>query len=590
MLKSIVLGMLSLGCSLPVVADEPPSKKLQPADLVGQWVFTIVTPDDQTLSPTLTLELKDGELSGNYESMGKDLTPENLEIVRDELRFDIVTSVGDNRLDVSFSAKPKGDNMSGELNYAINGNVGDIDFTATRTPSREAMKADATKSSATKRLADSGNIKEPNRPPVENSPRFRGANARGAYPDDLRLRQVWDQTKNVLWSTDVPGLGWANPVVWGNKVFIASVVADRDDNLKPTKGLYLGKGVRDPAKGIHHWMVYCYDATTGKKLWQQEAHTGRPRVPRHPKSTYAAETPATDGKRLYVLFGDLGLYGYDLDGNPLWQHKIDPQKTLQDYGAAASPVVHDGQVFVVYDNFGPSWIASFDAETGKEKWRTERDETHSWATPFVWQNDQRTEIIVPGRNRNRSYDLNGKLLWQFDGRMSNLVIPSPFAAHGMCYIASGYVGDAHRPTFAIKPGAQGDITPQGEFTDSEFIAWYQPTASAYNTTQLVYGDYLYTVYDQGFMTCHDAKTGEPVYGKKRFSPSGSFTASPWGYNGNVFCLNEDGLTYVVQAGPEFKLIGTNDLDELSIATPAVADGKLFIRTASKLYCIGNEDE
>ena len=235
-----------------------------------------------------------------------------------------------------------------------------------------------------------------------------------------------------------------------------------------------------------------------------------------------------------MLFGDLGLYCYSLDGDLLWSKPIEPKKTNMDYGAAASPVVHDGQVFVVYDNKEDSWIASFDAETGEQRWITKRDETMSWATPLVWQNEKRTEIVVPGQRNNRGYSLDGKELWSFDGDMSVLVIPSPFAAHGMCYISSGYVGDTHRPTFAIRPGANGKLAADGEFDDCDFIEWYQPQASPYNTTQIVYGDYLYTVYDQGFMTCHNALTGEEVYGKRRFSPKGSFTSSPWAYNGKVY--------------------------------------------------------
>lgn len=423
----------------------------------------------------------------------------------------------------------------------------------------------------------------------ENWSRFRGPDATGVVADDPRLPTRWDETENVAWTIDVPGQGWGSPIVVGKRVFVSSVVAD-EENIQPQKGLYLGKGVRDPAKGIHHWMVHCFDLNSGKELWQHEAKTGRPVVPRHPKSSYAAETPTTDGQRLYVLFGDVGLYCYSLDGEPLWSREIEPRKTNLDYGAAASPVVHDGQVIVVYDNLESSWIAAFDAKSGEEKWRTPRDETHSWATPLVWEHDQRTEIVVTGRNKNRSYSLGGDLLWEFDGDMSVLVIPSPFAAHGYCYLASGYVGDSHRPTFAIRPGASGDITPDGEFTDSEFIQWYQPTASPYNTSQIVYGDYLYTVYDQGFMTCHDAKTGEEVYGKRRFSPSGSFTASPWAYDGKVFCLSEDGLTYVVQAGRDFEILHTNPLDELCIATPSIADGRLLIRTLTKLVCITNDEE
>lgn len=417
-------------------------------------------------------------------------------------------------------------------------------------------------------------------------PRFRGPSADGVGADHDGLPITWSRENNVRWVADVEGWGWSCPIVWGDRVFLATVVSDQQ-NLTPNKGLYLGQGVRDPAKGIHHWLVLCFDMNTGKQLWKHEAHTGTPKVPRHPKSTYAAETAVTDGKRLYVLFGDLGLYCYDLDGNPLWSQSIKPEKTFMDYGAAASPVVHQDQVIVVYDNFGESWIAAFDTETGQQKWKTPRDETHSWATPFVWKNELRTEIVVPGKKRNRSYSLGGKLLWEFDGQMSNLVIPSPFAAHGLCYIASGYVGDAHRPTFAIRPGASGDITPKGDFADSEFIQWYQPTASAYNTTQIVYGDYLYTLYDQGFITCHDAKTGRQVYGKKRFSPAGSFTSSPVAYNGHVFCLSEDGLTYVVKAGPEFEVIARNELDELCLSSPAVVGDKLLIRTASKLYCLSD---
>ena len=210
----------------------------------------------------------------------------------------------------------------------------------------------------------------------------------------------------------------------------------------------------------------------------------------------------------------------------------------------------------------------------------------SWATPVVWENALRSEIITPGKRKNRSYDLNGKLLWEMDGRMSNLVIPSPFAAFGMIYITSGYIGDKHRPVYAIKPGASGDITPP-EGQPSEFIKWYLPTGGPYNPSPIIYGDYYYTLYDRGYLTCHNARTGQEVYGKTRFTPRASFTSSPWAYNGKLFFLSEDGLTYVVEAGPEFKQLHTNSLDELCLASPAACQGKLLIRTASRLYCFSN---
>lgn len=417
----------------------------------------------------------------------------------------------------------------------------------------------------------------------DNWPRFRGPTADGVAKNDPRLPDTWSTTENVKWKTEIPGWGWAAPVVWGNRVFLTTVVSD-EKNLTPTKGLYLGRGVRDPAKGNHHWMVYCFALQTGSELWKHEAHEGRPKVPRHPKSTYGAETATTDGERLYVLFGDLGLYCYSMEGEPLWSHAIEPKRTMSDYGAAASPVVHDGQVIYVYDNQEDSYIASLDAKTGEPRWRTKRDERTTWATPFVWQHEQRTEIVVCGKRKNRSYDLAGKLLWEFEGNMSNLVIPSPFASNQLLYITSGYVGDDHRPVFAIKPGASGDITLKNSDKSNEFIKWYQPKAGPYNPSPIVYGNHYYTLHDRGFLTCHNAQSGEEVYGKQRFDGRASFTASPWAYNGKLFFLSEEGDTYVVKAGSEFKVEKTNSLEELAIACPAISQGNLLIRTATKLYC------
>ncbi len=423
----------------------------------------------------------------------------------------------------------------------------------------------------------------------ENWPRFRGPNADGVAADDERLPETWSQTENVKWVADIPGHGWACPVVWEDKVFISTVVSDTQNEL-PKKGLYLGQGVRDPQKGVHHWMVYCFDLKTGAKVWEQEAHTGEPNIPRHPKSTYASETPTTDGERLYVLFGDVGLYCFSIDGKPLWTHEIEPRKTFFDYGAAASPVVHDGQVFLQYDNQEESYLASLDAKTGKQLWRKERDEKSTWATPFIWETEDRTELVTCGKNRNRSYDLSGNVLWEFNGRMSNLVIPSPFVVDGLLYISSGYFQDRNRPVFAIKPGATGEITLKEGETSNEFIQWFQPKAGPYNPSPLVVGDLYYTLYDRGFLTCHNAKTGEEIYGKKRFAPGASFTASPWAYNGKVFFLSEDGETFVLEANAEYKEIRTNKLNELCLSTPAISQGNLLIRTASKLYCIGNKED
>lgn len=425
--------------------------------------------------------------------------------------------------------------------------------------------------------------------PGANWPRLRGADGTGlpAQGDDPRLPEKWSKTENVAWQVEIPGVGWSSPVVWGEKVFLTTVHNDKEaDNAAPQPGLYLGPGRREIPSGTHQWLVYCFDLNTGEELWKQVARTGKPPVGRHPKSCYAAETPVTDGERLYVLFGDIGLFCYDFDGKLLWQHRIEPKKTLADYGAAASPVVFKDTVYYVYDNQEASYIAALDTRSGEERWRVARDGKSTWATPFVWETDDRVEIVVCGKEKILSYDLNGKVIWELAGRMSNLVIPSPFVVDGLLYIASGYVGDVHRPAYAIKPGATGEITLGEGETANEFIQWYQPKGGPYNTTPMVYNGLYYLLLDRGMMSVYDAKTGEQLYDRNRFPPRASFTSSPWAYNGKVFCLAENGETYVLKAGREFEILHVNDLgSEMCMACPAIVDDRLLIRTQRKLYCI-----
>jgi outer membrane protein assembly factor BamB len=256
------------------------------------------------------------------------------------------------------------------------------------------------------------------------------------------------------------------------------------------------------------------------------------------------------------------------------------------WGTAASPVLHDEKLFIIHDNEEKSFLLALDKRTGKQLWRVERDEGSNWVTPFVWKNQLRTELVTAGTGRVRSYDLDGKLLWDLKG-MSMVAIPTPFAAHGLLYIASGYIADPfQRPIYAIRPGAAGDISLAEDKTENKFVAWCQRFAGPYHPTPLVYGDYLYVLHDRGFLACYEAKTGKEVYGKRRLSGGASaFTASPWAYDGKLFCLSEDGETFVIQAGKEFKLLGRNKLGEMSLATPALAGGSLFIRTQGKLWCL-----
>ena len=416
----------------------------------------------------------------------------------------------------------------------------------------------------------------------EKWPQFRGPGSLGVA-EDPNLPDTWSTTENVAWKTDIPGSGWSSPVVWGDNIFVTSVVSTVEGE-KPKKGLYFG-GERKAAADIHRWVVYSVDWKTGKIRWQKEVHQGVPQSPRHLKNTYASETPVTDGERVYAYFGNVGLFCFDMNGKLLWSKKWEPVRTRYGWGTAASPVLYKDRIYIVNDNDDHSFIMALNKKTGEQVWRADREEGTNWATPYVWENEVRTEIVTPGTKWVRSYDLNGKLLWQFTG-MSSISIPTPFSKHGMVYIASGYVGDQIRPVYAIRAGASGDITLKEGEVSNKYIAWYQPQAGPYNPSPLIYGDHYYTLLDRGFFTCHDAKTGKEIYGKVRIDPGvNAFTSSPWAYNGKIFCLSEDGDTFVIQAGPEFKMLRKNSLDEMCMATPAIARGSLIIRTASKLYRI-----
>jgi outer membrane protein assembly factor BamB len=247
-------------------------------------------------------------------------------------------------------------------------------------------------------------------------------------------------------------------------------------------------------------MVYCLDFKTGKVLWEKQAHEGVPLTGRHVKNSYASETPCTDGERLYAYFGNVGLFCYDLDGKELWSQKWGKFPMKLGWGTAASPVVHKGRVYVVNDNEEKSFLVALDARTGQQLWRVERDEKSNWATPFVWENERRTEIVTPGTGATRSYDLDGKLLWDLHGA-STITIPTPFTAHGLLYLGSGYVLSQAKPVYAIRPGATGDISLKEDETSNTYIAWCQKKAAPYNPSFLVYGDYCYVLYDMGFIAC-----------------------------------------------------------------------------------------
>ena len=450
------------------------------------------------------------------------------------------------------------------------------------------------------------------RAPALAWPQFRGPQGAGVLSDG-KLPMSWSAKDNIAWKVDVEGRGWSSPVAWGNTVFVTSAISGGKFK-EPSTGIFGNDYVAELAKqglpedevvkrvvardielttesGEIRYMVYAFDAANGTLRWAREAHKGLPVGGRHRKNTFASETPTTDGERLYAYFGNVGLYAFGMDGAPLWHVRFDPQPMYLDFGTAASPVVHEGKVFVVHDNDGKSFAAAIDARTGKQLWRVDRDMapkgmTSGWSTPFIWTNSGRTELVVIGRQHAVSYaPETGKELWRIGG-LTGQSTPTPVAADGMLYLATGSQGESNRPVFAVRPGASGDITLAKDQESNAFVAWFHPRASAYTSSPLVYRGRMYVVNDNGILTVFDAKTGKEIYKARAGGSGNTFSASPWAADGKIYLLSEDGHTFVIEAGDKYVEIAKNSLDEMSFASPALAPDTMFMRTQTKLYRVG----
>ena len=419
---------------------------------------------------------------------------------------------------------------------------------------------------------------------ADNWPQFRGPNGAGVSAES-HLPWQWGDTSNIAWKVPTPGVAWSSPIVWGDRVFLTTAVSEGKVE-KPTPKTHLRDDESTLEDAVYRWEVHCLDRRTGDLLWKQVAARHKPAVPIHPKNSYATETPVTDGERVYAYFGSDGLYVYDLAGKPLWNKSLGRFKIRHGWGTASSPVLEGDLLFIQCDNEESSFLVALDKRSGDERWRVSRQEKSNWGTPFVWRNKARTELVTLG-DRVRSYEpATGKLLWEL-GPMATTVTTTPVATADLLYLGSASMPFSNdRPLYAIRPGSCGDLTlPKGK-RSSAAVAWCRPQNGPSMPSPLVYDGYVYIVYETGFFNCFDARTGEPAYPKQRLPrSSGAFTSSPWAYDGKVFVTSEEGTTFVVRAGPRFELLAKNTLDDMFMATPAIAGGALYLRGRDYLYCI-----
>lgn len=428
-------------------------------------------------------------------------------------------------------------------------------------------------------------IKPATRSAARPWPAFRGANAAGNGDGQGAITE-WnlDTNTNVRWKTPIPGFTTASPIVWGNKVFVVTAISSAGDKTFRT-GLYGDvKPVEDLSE--HTWKMYALDKATGKILWEATAFKGLPKVKRHTKSTQANSTPVTDGTHVVAVFGTIGrLVAWDMDGKELWNQDIgvldsgwffDPS---YQWGHSSSPIIHNGKVIVQADIQKNSFIAAYDVKTGKQLWKTQRDEISSWGTPTIFEGR-----IVTNGPTVRGYDPEtGKEVWKL-GPNSEVTVGTPVVGEGLVFVTGGY--PPVRPIYAIKPTAAGDISMAKDKTSSEVIAWSN-TAGTYIPTPIFYEGILYTFDNGGVLSAYDAKSGERIY-RSRVGGGGSFCASPIAADGKLYFANEDGDVIVVRAGRTYGELAKNSMKEVIMSTPAISDGTIVVRTLGHVYGIGEK--
>ena len=423
-----------------------------------------------------------------------------------------------------------------------------------------------------------------------NWPSFRGQNASG-IADGQMPPTSWDAEKgiNVIWKTPIPGLGHACPIVWGDRIFVTTAVSG-DPNSKFRPGQYGDvDSVNDSS--VHSWRVYCIDKRTGKIVWERTAHEGVPKVKRHTKGSHANSTPATDGTHVVACFGSEGLYCYDFNGKLLWKRDLgvldsgwffDPD---YQWGFASSPIIYKNLTIIQCDAGKNSFIAAYGLEDGNRVWLTPREEVPSWATPTVYEGKSRSEVVTNATKFVRGYDpLTGKELWRL-GRNSEITVGTPVCGNGLIFVTGGY--PPIRPVYAIRPGASGDITLEKGKSSNQSIAWSNEKNGTYMPSPIVYSDCLYTCANSGLVTCYDAKTGKQHY-QERVRGRGGYTASPVAADGKLYFTSEDGGVQVVKAGPKLELLSSNPIGDVCMATPAISDGMIFIRSQHYLFGIGRQ--
>ncbi len=404
-----------------------------------------------------------------------------------------------------------------------------------------------------------------------NWPTWRGPHATGVSPS-ARPPVEWSESKNVRWKVEIPGRGTSSPIVWGNRVYVLTAVPVGVE-------IAASHDARGTLRGKHRMMVLALDRKTGKTIWERVAREEEPHEGYHQQfGTWASSSAVTDGEVLVASFESRGIYAYDLNGKLLWEVDLGDKRMRNGFGEGSTPALYKDRVVIVWDHQGESFIAALHKRTGKELWRTNRQEIDSWATPLVVEHGGKAQVVTGAMNRVRSYDIGtGQIVWETAGLTMN-PIPSPVAAEGIVYLTSGFRGNSLK---AVRlSDAKGDIT------GTPAIVWTFDRDTPYVPSPLLYENILYFLKSNtGVLSAFDAKSGKPHYQVQRIDGVPNVFASPVGADGKVYVLGQDGSAAVIRYGPAYELIATNKLDDRFDASPALVDGEIYLRGYRYLYCV-----
>lgn len=408
---------------------------------------------------------------------------------------------------------------------------------------------------------------------------WRGPEANGVAPSgDPPLR--WNDQTNIKWKFPIVGEGSSTPIIWGDHVFVLSAIeTNRRQRTLPRPD---PEAKTDPPKNIFEFVVWCLDRKTGDVRWKKVVTEATPHEGRHPSTTYAAASPTTDGKHLYVSFGSYGIFCLTFDGDLVWKKDLGAMRTRSGWGEAVSPVIHEGKLIVSWDQEDQSQIFVLSAEDGRTIWEKNRDEPTTWATPLVTEFKGITQLITNGTKAVRSYNLdNGDLIWESPGTTLN-AIPSPVRSGNQVICMAGYRGNL---ALAIDLASQGEVNGN-EIGSTESIKWRVNQHTPYVPSPLVIDGRIYfTKSNAAILNCLDAQTGKPLYALTRLPKLRQMYGSPVAVADRIYLTSREGVTLVIRNSPQFEIIATNRLTEEIDASPAIVGNQIFLRGKQHLYCI-----